>query len=127
MEIEQAPNKSRFWEVWIIKQNNNTIGICGLYSLNNKVDTLWLGWLGILPALRNQKLGCYVLDFLKETAIKIGATKIMSYVDSNGKPLPFYIRNKFKVIGTVGDYIKENNMDISDFENEKDYIIECNL
>ena len=129
MKVGQQPKDSyhTIWEVWIIKQDDNTIGICGLYSLNKNVEELWLGWFGIIPEFRFQKLGNEVIDYLKETAINMGATKLMSYVGSEGKPLTFYQRNGFEITGTVGEYIKENNMDLSNFESEDDYVIKYNL
>ena len=127
MEKQQQTQDPSFWEVWIVKQNNKTIAICGLYSLDNNIDTLWLGWFGIIPEFRHQKLGNEVIEYLKETAKNIGAIRIMSYVDSNGKPLTFYKRNGFTVIGTVGEYIKENNLDLSNFEKEEDYIIKYSI
>ena len=117
----------QFWQVWIVKQDDKTIGICGLYSLDDKVDTLWLGWFGILPELRNQRLGENVINYLKDTSIEVGASKLMSYVDQDGKPLPFYQRNGFIVKCRVGEYVKEHNLDISEFEDENDYIIEYTL
>ena len=92
-----------------------------------QLDTLWLGWFGIIPEYRFQKLGNNVIDFLKEKAREIGATKIMSYVGSEGKPLTFYKRNGFEITGTVGEYIKEHNMDLSNFEADEDYVIKINL
>lgn len=128
MKKGQQPEESYLWEVWIIKQDDKTIGICGLYSIDkDSVENLWLGWFGIIPDFRFQKLGNVVIDFLKEKAKEIGATNIMSYVGSDGKPLTFYKRNGFEVIGTVGEYIKEHNLDLSNFEVEEDYVIKIDL
>jgi len=117
----------QFWEVWLIRQDNNTIGICGLYSLDDKIDTLWLGWFGIIPEFRNGGLGVECINFLKDTARSVGASKIMSYVGSDGKPLSFYYRNGFIEVCRVEQYVKENNLDMEDFESGNDYIIECIL
>lgn len=51
----------------------------------------------------------------------------MSYVDENGKPLPFYFRNGFKLTGKVGQFVKDNELDMGDFEDENDFVIHCNL
>ncbi len=128
--MEKTENKEEcYWKLWLIKDSQQkTIGICGLYSLvPNNVETLWLGWFGIYPEYRNQNKGVLAIKWLKKTAKKLGAKVLMSYVDKNGKPLSFYERNEFKVIGNVADYIKENNLDISNFESEEDYVIKCKL
>jgi GNAT superfamily N-acetyltransferase len=117
-----------FWEVWIIKEDNVTVGICGLYSLfPNDTETLWLGWFGVLPQYRCRDIGGKVLIWLKEEAKKRGAKALMSYVDEDGKPLAFYKRYGFKVVGNVGDYIIEHRLEIEDFNDLADYIIRCEL
>lgn len=125
--MESGKETGEYWQVWIVKHESQTIGICGLYSLDNNIDTLWLGWLGIVPELRNKKLGVDVIEFLKSTAISIGSTTLMSYIDEDGKPLNFYKRAGFDVICTVGEYIKEHNIDLSSFEDENDYVIKYSL
>jgi len=125
MKTGKTPEE--FWQVWLVKDEGRIIGICGLYSLDENIDTLWLGWFGIIPELRNKKLGCFVIDFLKETARSVGATKLMSYVGSEGKPLTFYNRNGFTTEGSVKDYRKLFIHRNIDFETEEDFIIECIL
>ncbi len=64
------------------------------------------------------------MNFLYETAKNYNCKIILSYVDKDGKPLSFYKREGFEILGTVKDYLKINTqLNISDFENEQDYII----
>lgn len=118
-----------FWEIWIIKENNNTIGICGLYSQHdNTTKELWLGWLGIIPKYRNSGLGKDVMKFLYKQAKKVKCKTIYSYVDKDGKPLNFYYREGFNVICKVKQYLKDNpDVDRDGFENLNDYIIKKDL
>jgi len=118
----------RLWEVWLVKLGNKPIGICGLYTLNEAKDTneLWLGWLGVIPELRNMGFGKQIMMHLYEKAKDFGCSKILSYVDKGGAPLSFYKREGFTIIGTVSEYCKSNglkNIDGDDFEDGDDYVI----
>ncbi len=117
------------WQIWLIKKNNKFIGICGLYTLSGAKNTseLWLGWLGIIPELRNKGLGVYVMQHLYKYAKSVKCKKLFSYVDSVGKPLSFYEREGFEVIGRVNMYCKENKKDIKEFEDPYDWVIMKNL
>ncbi len=128
------------WEVWLIKLNNESVGICGLYSLGNlnkenipvnkndiKCEELWLGWLGLIPKLRNNGLGQQILEHLIINAKKIGCKRLYSYVDKNGAPLNFYKKHGFEVIGKVKEYCEKNEVDPDNFCDEQDYIIKKEL
>lgn len=128
-KIIDDPEKTQYWEIYLIKCNKEVIGICGLYSLyDDFIDELWLGWFGVLPEHRNKKIGEKTLNFLKENAKSIGCKKIMSYVDAHGKPLPFYYRNGFKRVSSVKEYLEQHpQLSIKAFGNENDHVIECNI
>ncbi len=118
----------KLWEVWLVKSGRKPIGICGLYTLQGAVDTkeLWLGWLGIIPELRNAGLGKIVMQHLYKSAKSYGCEKLFSYVDKAGTALPFYEREGFEVINTVSEYCTSNgikNIDGPDFEDGEDYVI----
>lgn len=122
----------RLWEVWLVKIGNKPIGVCGLYTLKGATDTkeLWLGWLGIIPELRNLGLGKQIMKHLYDSGKNFGCTKIFSYVDKDGLPLPFYKREGFEVIGTVSEYCAEQglkNIDGDDFEDGDDFVISKQL
>lgn len=126
-EVIKSEMPDYYWEFRLIKLYGNTIGCCGLYSMNEKTDELWLSWFGLVPELRNLGIGKQVLEYLENEARKINCKTILSYVDKEGKPLPFYKRNGFDVIGTVADYIQNNNVDREEFEDNDDYVIRKNL
>lgn len=127
--LDDDEDENKYWQVYLIKWNDETVGICGLYSqYANTTDELWLGWFGIIPTKRNDKIGQHALNWMKENAKSIGCKKLMSYVDEHGKPLPFYYRNGFTNIGTVKEYLSTHTeLSIKSFENENDHIIECLL
>lgn len=125
--IKQEEDK-RFWKVWVIKRNDDTIGISGLYSLDHKTDKLWLGWFGFLREHRNKGMGGLILEWLMIKAKTHGCKELYSYVDSkNTKALRFYKREGFEVISTVHDYCKNNKISLKvmgeEFEKETDIII----
>ncbi len=127
--LDNEKGDLKHWEVYLIKWNEETVGICGFYSLyDNRTDELWLGWFGIIPSKRNQKIGQYALEWMKESAKSIGCRKLKSYVDANGKPLPFYFRNGFVKVSTVKEYLSVyEELSIKSFETENDFVIECSL
>jgi GNAT superfamily N-acetyltransferase len=122
---------NKFWQVWLISFDAETIGFCGLYSLyENRTNELWLAWFGILPSWRNKGIGTQVLEKLEENARKVGCTKLCSYVDEDGKPLRFYQRNGFRVIGKVREFLAakaDRDIGTDDFQNENDWIIEKSI
>lgn len=117
-----------FWEIWLVMIDDKPIGVCGLYTLTGAKDTkeLWLGWLGIIPEFRNLKLGGQIMEHLYIEAKKVGCERIYSYVDKEGKPLSFYKREGFEILGTVDEYCANNsidNIDGEDFEDKDDFVI----
>ena len=53
-----------FWEVWLIKYDEVTVGICGLYSQTKDTKELWLGWFHVIPEYRNKLIGGKILNQL---------------------------------------------------------------
>lgn len=122
------PDDCTLWEVWLVKYRNRPVGICGLYSLTESRDEVWLGWLGILPELRKKGIGKHIMKHLVDRAKKHKANCVMAYVSKEGKPLSFYKREGFKITGRVKDYLKLNkHVSMDDFEDKNDYIIKKEL
>lgn len=119
-----------YWEWYLIYDDSKVIGCCGLYSLDENTEELWLSWFGILPEYRSKGVGTIALEFLYGIAKTVKCKILRSYVDKEGKPLVFYGRNGFKVIGTVQEFLDNNKLkeiDGDQFEDMNDIVIEKQL
>ncbi len=124
--LTDTEDNGEYWQVWLIKDGKNIVGICGLYSLvpNSEKTELWLGWLALIPSYRNKGIGKTIMEHLYSVARHENVYTLLSYVDRNGKPLNFYRREGFEVIGTVKDYLEQRSeIDNGNFENPEDFII----
>ena len=124
--IDDDPRcKNKYWQVWLVEYERNVIGICGLFShKDDNNEELWLGWFGIVPALRNKHLGEEILGWMETEAKRLGSKRILSYVDEDGKPLSFYYRNGYKLLGSVKEYLANNRAaSKEDFESLNDHVI----
>lgn len=93
-----------YWEVWLLQKNKEVIGITGLYSLG-QVDELWLGWFGLVPDARGQKLGKKLLKFSERKAKEKGAKILKIEVDKEQPTaMKFYESNKYTKIGETEYY-----------------------
>ncbi len=120
--------KSKFWEVWLIYNAEGiVIGICGLYSLTDNTENLWLGWFGIIKEYRNQGIGEKVLKSLEIKAKEVGCKNIYTYVDAKGLPLKFYYRNGFERVSDVDEFVHYNNLKMEYFESPDDHVLKKNL
>ncbi len=125
--IKSAPD-ARYWQVWVIKDRDRIIGVCGLYSLNKKTDELWLGWFGIIPEFRNMSIGSVVLGLMIEHARKVGCKTLYSYVgEKNHKAYRFYKRENFRRVSTVQQYIDIHKTPKNEFESMKDRVVKRDL
>ena len=119
-----------YWQVYLIQNDGETIGICGLYSLTPETrHELWLGWFGIIPECRSLGFGSEVLTQLEAKAKETGATDVYSYVDADGKPLSFYYRNGYERVSTVEEYLANTGhiFDPDNFESMDDHVIRKHL
>lgn len=123
---DQPGHLNKYWQIWIVEHEGKNIGICGLWSQKEKsVDELWLGWFGLIPAMRNKKLGGDILCWMEVQAKELGCRKILSYVDKDGRPLSFYFKNGYQRTCSVGEYLKNNpHVSADNFEDSADHIIE---
>ena len=125
--IDDPDINTQFWELYLIEFNGVVVGICGLYTISphNKKE-MWLGWLGLIPELRNQQLGNQILDFLYGIANLNGCEIIRTYVDKDLAPINFYLRAGFLYDGTVKQFLEKTDrkqIDGSEFESLDNIII----
>lgn len=126
-EIIDKKEETYFWQVFLIKVNDEIVGICGLYSLKEGTEELWLGWFGILSEFRNNGLGTEILGKLEKKAKKLNCKTLFVYVDFKGKPLNFYYRNGFRDVSRVEEFIEKNSLTMDEFENPADFVLKKDL
>ena len=64
---------------YIVYDNENPIGVVGLYSYNEYPDDAWLSWFGVLNKYRKNGKGSKIFDFFEKLAIKKGYLAIRVY------------------------------------------------
>lgn len=123
------PEDELFWETYQIHHGSACAGLIGLYSLGGPADELWLGWFGILPEMRSRGLGAEALRLVKDRAAKLGCRSLKAYVDQEGRPLPFYLRNGFQRISSVRQFTagRREQFPVWAFGDDRDHIIACDL
>lgn len=62
-----------YWKYWLVYDDNDIVAITGLYSDFEITETnsIWLGWFGVRPKYRKQKIGTKVLKFTIDEAYKL--------------------------------------------------------
>jgi len=66
---------------WLCIDNNEFIGITGLYSYFEYPKDVWLGWFGVLPKFRERGYGKRVLLWTMEKAKELGFENFRLYTD----------------------------------------------
>src|SRR5574343_129734 len=113
----------KMWEVWVIKVDNEVIGICGLFShVPGYNRELWLGWFGFTENNRGKGYGRQALQWMESVAKSLGCSRLLSYVDKDMATMPFYIKNGYTMMCTVGEYLKEHPDTADNFEDVEDLV-----
>ncbi len=115
-----------YWRKWLIRSGGKTVGMCGLYSMENDENELWIGWFGILPGFRGNGIGQDVLEQMIMHAKTIGCKRILSYVITE-KALNFYYKSGFKRICSVKEYIRKHPDYKDNFDRKTDHIIQLDI
>lgn len=66
---------------WIVYDENDLIGVSGLYSYHEYKEDAWLGWFGVLPDKRSRGYGSKILDHFEQYAKKQGYKTVRLYTD----------------------------------------------
>lgn len=129
IDPEMRGPDAAFWRVWLIKdqETDATIGLCGLYALDDSTEELWLGWFGILNEYRNKHLGEQALILMEGVAESQGCKTMWVHVSKKGKPLTFYFRNGFQYVCRVKTFIKWYPDYKEHFDKPMDYILKKQL
>lgn len=66
---------------YIVFNNNESIGVVGLYSYNEYPEDAWLSWFGVLEQFRNKGYGSAIFDFFEKISKEKGYNTIRVYTD----------------------------------------------
>jgi RimJ/RimL family protein N-acetyltransferase len=101
--IGQRAYSLAFWEVYIVKANEETIGVIGLYrQVHTPIGVAWIGWFGVRPSFRDRGLGTQMLRDLVKIAKEYKFKELWVFTDrENRGALRFYEQFGFINLGTV--------------------------
>lgn len=79
---------------WIVYDEDETVGVSGLYSYHEYKDDAWLGWFGVLPDKRNKGYGSKILDHFEDYARKQGykAFRLYTSDELNKEAIKLYTK-----------------------------------
>ena len=98
-----------YWKYWLVYENDDIVAITGLYSDFDIYETnsIWLGWFGVKPQFRRNKIGTEVLNFTINEAYKLAKKYPIKYfrlytsIDENATAQLLYKK--------IMDYCEEYN------------------
>jgi ribosomal protein S18 acetylase RimI-like enzyme len=105
-----------YWQVFLVKSQNEAVGVSGLYRQPGMPpDLCWLGWFAIRPKLRRRGLGSAAIDSLASHARTINCREIWVYTGADDHiARDFYIRLGFEVIGPAHEWAHGKTTNPSD-------------
>ena len=105
-----------YWQVFLVRSQNETVGVSGLYRQPGmSPDLCWLGWFAIRPKLRRRGLGSAAIDSLVSHARTINCREIWVYTGADDHiARDFYISLGFEVIGPAHEWAHGKTANLSD-------------
>ena len=105
-----------YWQVFLVRSQNETVGVSGLYRQPGMPpDLCWLGWFAIRPKLRRRGLGSAAIDSLASHARTINCREIWVYTGADDHiARDFYISLGFEVIGPAHEWAHGKTTNLSD-------------
>ena len=80
--MNSAPPSHQFLQRhWLVRENNQPVGIVGLYAYKDYPEDAWLGWYGILEVFRGKGYGRKIFNFAKEQALLLNFKNLRLYTD----------------------------------------------
>ena len=101
--IGQRSSPLSYWQVYIIRNTSEIVGVTGLYQRpETEKHIYWLGWFGIRPQWRRQRLGSESVRRVIEKAKERGGRELWVYTGAADQPaVRFYLSLGFEVLGTA--------------------------
>ena len=82
--IGERANPLLFWEVFLLRDNREIVGVCGLYQMSETPASLaWLGWFGIRPAFRRRGYGSSAIHSLADRTREMDCKELWVYTGSS--------------------------------------------
>ena len=102
--IGTRPYPLSVWEMFLAKTDDQVVGICSFYrQIDDRPIRMWVGWIGVLPQFRRQKIGSEMLSRIENMMLLKGARESWVYADEDDKAAQtFYIARGYKRVGTLG-------------------------
>ena len=109
-------NPLEFWEVYLLRANHETLGVCGLYKqAETPASQFWLGWFGIRPAFRRRGYGTAAIRALVDRARTKDCKELWVYTGASDEVARlFYTKLGFELLGSARDYAPGQTIDDSD-------------
>lgn len=98
---------------YIVYNDENPIGVIGLYSYNEYPSDAWLSWFGVIAKYRNKGFGSKIFDFFLELALQKGYSSIRVYTSSEFDLAISLYEKK----GMIKEYYK-NELESDEINNE---------
>jgi GNAT superfamily N-acetyltransferase len=100
--LEMSDDETTEWKIFLAALGDEVIGITGWYIFKDTPDISWLTWFGVINKYQRFRIGSLLLRHTIE-AIKEDTTTNDLYVYCIDEVAPFYIKNKFKLLGRADE------------------------
>jgi RimJ/RimL family protein N-acetyltransferase len=115
-EIKERQKTLAFWQVYLVTLETETIGVMGLYQMvNSSPNIVWVGWFGLRPKYRQQRLGTVMINLLKKYALEFGFKQLWVFTNTNNfAALSFYEKAGFIKLGSAEEICPDKTYKLSD-------------
>ena len=97
INYEESLDGTTDYEYYLIYDEQECVGITGLYHYPGDSDNAWLGWFGIRESFRRQHRGSAALRLFEEMAVDRGYrfARLYTDVENNDGAIAFYKLNGY--------------------------------
>ena len=107
VNYEEAIAGTQDYDYYLLYQEENCVGVIGLYTYPCDAESAWLGWFGIREKFRKKHLGTEAIKKFEDLAEKKGYKYARLYTDEadNDVAIAFYQSNGY----TCEKYVNEDD------------------
>ncbi len=103
-----CPKHQFLQKYWLAKDNDEYIGIVGLYAYKDYPKDAWLGWFGVLKQYRNKGFAKEIINFAMNKALEMGFNNLRLYTDEEENLIATKLYEKLGMIKE--EYINEDDI-----------------